>query len=228
MRFRFLVGRNLRLLLPLAMLALASSCVKGGFQLPVKGLGATGGYTMVSGAGDVIELSGLHSISYDAKSHPAVRFHTVSLVPAGAKIGSWSIPWVILDSLESSRDLVQVSDVGDRFAEKSFDQPNHFQFELDYVDALTAVSQKRLLEWGFEPDSKRSGIHHLRFDGQDLDPSEGTLLILKYDEQRQVQIEQRIWRGNFEKEVLSGAGSPPEFGSGTQEIARLIFDELGL
>ena len=227
MKFEFPVWRNYWQLWLLAMTVLISGCVQGGLQLPIKDLDKSLNYSMVSEEGDRIELSGLHSISYEDKNKPAVRFQTLSQLPEGKVTDSWSIPWVILDYLERQQHRVKITDVEQQRAVQGSAQPYHFVLELDYVDALTAESRKRLLEWGADFSSLPAKILYLRFDGQEVDLSGGNLLILRYDEQGGVEIEQRSWQGPFEKERLFGRGEAPEFGVGTQSVARSILDELG-
>ena len=211
----------------LVVVSLTLSCVQGGSYHRVKELGSTTSHTVVNTAGDTYTVSGLSSISYEQANRPAVRFSTVSLLSADEMVETWLVPWVLLDRLDDPSKFVEVSDVSDHLSDSDPPGVAVMTLELDYVDALTAVSRKHLLEWALDCNSTPPKILHLRFDGQDVDLSRGTLLTLRYDEKGQVQIEQRIWQGNFVQDELSGSGQPPEFGTGTQQLARSIFDELG-
>ncbi|MEC9476555.1 MAG: hypothetical protein VX764_05900 [Planctomycetota bacterium] len=180
-------------------------------------VGGTTGQTAQDGT--YIAVIGKVAVFY-ATDRPTVLFGAVESGATDQTIDTWTIPWVILDrTADLAHEVLQGGS-----------SSSDYLVEVEFQYGRTGdKSQVVSIQWAVDCSRAPAVVRSFRFDSEEVDLTRGSLLILQRNGQGNLELEQRVWKGQFAQE-LSGSKSSSFYipiKERSQGIADSILQELG-
>jgi len=172
--------------------------------------------------GTYISVIGKVAVYY-ATDRPTVLFGAVESGATDQTIDTWTIPWVILDrTADPAHEVLQGGS-------SSSDYLVEVEFQYGKTGDKSQVDQVVSIQWAVDCSRAPAVVRSFRFDSEEVDLTRGSLLILQRNGQGKLELEQRVWKGQFAQE-LSGNKSSSFYipiKKRSQGIADSILQELG-
>lgn len=205
-----------------------TGCNRTPFLPRVSGLMTGPGIGLTGQDGRYFSVTGKFAVIY-ATDRPSVFFGAVESGATDLTLDTWVIPWVIIDHTGGGAEkLLQAES-------SSMGHIVEVDFQLAATTGQNSTGQNSTVdpsvsvEWAVDCSRTPAVIRYFRFNSQEIDLSRGALLFLQRNDQGELVLEQRAWKGTF-TENLSGKKTGSYYitvEERSQSIADAILDELG-